>query len=132
MSIQIKTHFMDLTAAWKEQTAGNLSSWTGLFVEIMNYIQKASKLKGLEKAELAIDILVSCCEAVIDTNPAGLTDEALGVVRQVITPDGLNLLRASTTAIKGLMRQIDRDGDGNISKEELQTCFPCCFSSNTP
>lgn len=132
---QITAHFLHLTKQWNQQKAGDLQTWTTLFVEICKLIQEASSLKGLEKADFAITIITECAETLIEQNPGNFDDQTISVIKQLLTPTGLGILRASTQGLKLLLRKIDTNQDGEISKEELKgclkSCFPCCFA-DTP
>lgn len=125
----IRDRFVELTKKWSHQEAGDLSHWTDMFVEIMKAIQQGSNLKGLDKADFAIDIVQQCADGILKANPGKLPQETMNTINQLLSSEGLNLLKAATSGIKLLLRQIDANNDGQITAEEIQGCFGCCPSS---
>lgn len=115
-----------MISEWSAQQVGSLQNWIAFFRQIMETVQSTWNIPGVQKAELCIEVLQDIAQALIDENPAHLTDTELQTVKIVLSSEGLHLLQASTAFLKQLIRSVDRDNDGEISLEECAN-FCCPF-----
>ena len=128
----IETGVRDVLARFKSDVVqsgdyGNLSFWMSLLRRIMQFIQASVKLKGLDKMEIALSSIRELATTLLETNPAEIDENTKKTLNAVLSDDGLGLLGAATGVIKDFMRQIDKDGDGEISAQECKDMFSCCF-----
>ena len=111
-----------LVEPWiKTKQYDNMENWMELFRSIMKIIQNTHKLPGIEKAGMAVDViqgLVTKILKVVETDNA--------ILKLLISEGGAAMLKAATKGFKEAMNMIDKDGDGEISIEEITSIFACC------
>ena len=128
----LQHHFGELVKSWKDQEVGTMGSWLGLFRAMMQKVQVLRSVPGLQKADLCIDAIARIAQTLVDTNAASVS--SIETVKMVLSPEGMGILRGTTSLIKDFMRGLDKDGDQEISGEELRDffCGCCSLGKNKP
>lgn len=127
-----------LVMEWTRKTAGSLEQWFMLMESVVRCVQSGykGKLTGIEKAEVATATVTGLARHLWDQWTETLTDGekqelARGELRVLhMVMENPEILRASTSFLKKLLKHIDRDGDGEISNDEC-TMFLCCGGCST-
>ena len=121
--------FSTLVREWKHDRAGKVSTWMSLFSDICRHVQKHSNIRGVQKAELAVDAVTTLCRSFLNENIASIPEEAKATLQLILSDSGVNLLKGATGMIKGLLKGLDKNQDGEISMDEfVQGCFGCCVN----
>ena len=125
-----------LISSWTQKEAGDMNSWLKLMEEIVKVIQDryVGELKGVEKAELATDVVVQIAKNVYEKHMANLDVEEQKKLKEnelkvlVLIIENPIILNASTSIFKKLLRTIDKNKDGEITMDECKQ-FWCCHKS---
>ena len=121
----LTSHFQKLVESWKQEGIGSMASWMGLFQSIMQKAQLLKSVPGLRKADICLDVIAGIANALIESNPE---DVDLTTVKMILTDEGMGILKGTTSVIKDLIRGMDKDGDQEVSMDELKDFFCGCCS----
>ena len=124
---ELTKEFSTLVSEWKHQKAGEISSWMSLFGNVCRHVQTHKNIAGVQKAELAVDCVTVLCRSFLNENIASIPEEAKATLQLILSDSGVNLLKGTTSMIKGFLKGLDKNQDGEISLEEfVEGCFGCC------
>jgi hypothetical protein len=122
---------VDLISEWTEKEAGDFSMWMDLIQPISVIVMKQIGGTHIENVELTIEIIQKIGENFYEENKDKLSEDSSKILNVIMSENGKLLLKSSTNFIGKLLREIDTNGDGNISQIEcsafLKKTFPCCF-----
>lgn len=119
---------------WSVEKAGSFNSWLSLMRNVMETLETYNNKTGLEKADLAIDTVQKLAVYYYEKHKSEIDSNSTvkDMLDTIMSPNGAYLLNGGTTFIKNMLREMDLNGDGEISKEELNAycakkcpCLPC-------
>lgn len=120
-----------LIKEWTNEQVGDFSMWMDLIKPVSVIIKEQSDNTQIENIELTITIIQKIGFKYYDEHKDDLSKDARKVLDIVMSDTGRFLLQSSTSLIGRLLREIDTDNDGKISKEEcsdfMKRTFSCCF-----
>ena len=116
---------------WSVKEAGNFGKWMDLMKSVMELIQTDYQRTGVEKAKMATDIMQKLGKYYYEKHKDELDDTTRSVLDVIMSDSGANLLGGATSFIKKMLRDMDTNNDGEISKEECEEyckkMFCCCL-----
>jgi len=119
---------------WSIEEAGSFNSWLGLMRNVMETLETYKNKTGLEKASLAIDSVQKLAVYYYEKHKEEINAHQFvkDMLETIMSPNGAYLLNGGTTFIKNWLKEIDLNGDGEISKAECDVylakacaCCPC-------
>ena len=127
----------EITASWTHANIGDFSDWFKLMKHSMRLIElngDASKLSGINKAEIATSSVVNIARSFYEEYTDTLGQEAIEKLKKgklkvvVVIMENPDILNASSGFLKSILSVIDVDGDGEISAKECRdACFCGCL-----
>ncbi len=116
---------------WTNKEVGDFSKWMDLIKPVSVIIKEQSDNTQIENIELTIDIIQKIGTKYYDEHKDDLDEDAKKILDVVLSDTGRMLLQSSTSLLGRLLREIDTNNDGQISKDEccafVKKVFPCCF-----
>lgn len=128
----IASSVQSIVRAWTEKDIGEMKNWFYLMSKIMEQIEvrHGHTLKGVEKASLATDTIVSIASNLYHRLSQRLSESELEDARSgrfqtlLLIMDHPDILKASTTFLKQVLATLDTNQDGEISVQECCFCIP--------
>lgn len=118
---------------WNESQTSNIQNWFKLMSSIVQEIEQrygGGVLTGVQKAELASDTVSKIAQLMWNKFTFEKTVEEIDSLRKgplkmlCVIMDNPEILKASTTFLKQLLKALDTNNDGEISVEECCFCIP--------
>ena len=125
------TKCVHLIKEWTNKEAGDFSMWMDLIKPVSKIIQEQSDNTQIENIELTITIIQKIGDKYYNDHKDDLPEEVQKVLEVIMSDTGRLIMQSSASLIGRLLREIDTNNDGKISKEEcgafVKKIFPCCF-----
>lgn len=119
-------------ASWTMDDVERMSNWFDLMSKVMEHIETrhGQVLKGIEKASLATDTIVSIANNLYQKFTQNLPEDKINELRSgklkmmIVIMENPDILKASTSFLKKVLNVLDTNNDGEVSVEECCFCIP--------
>ena len=123
----------DIVGNFTDTDLSKMSKWYNLLDELMRYIQKHNPkhLHGYDKGFIVIEAIIIVMNAVYDNHTKNCKKKQIKELRNgklklmVAIMENPTILLHATVQFKQLIKYIDLDKNGKISRKEVKTFF-CC------
>ena len=107
-----------LTDSWSKDEFGTFGAWFEIFNSITSFADEMRELTDVEKIELALDALIEFARTYVLKYRDEMDEKAQGVVDFIVSDSGRDMLQGGNNFLKKILRDIDTNRDGRISKQE--------------
>ena len=128
---------LEIVKDWTDKSMSDMNEWFALMQAIMKFTEYnySKKLSGVEKALCTTNAVVGIANHLYKQYIESLSESEILELRNgklktaVLIMDNPEILNASTSFLKELLKYIDINKDNKISKNELRNFFCCCLPS---
>lgn len=107
-----------LTNSWTKDEFGSFGAWFEILNSVNSFADEMRGLTDVEKIELALDAVVEFARTYVVKYRDEMDEKARNVIDFIVSESGRDMLEGGNNFIKRIIREIDTNKDGRISKQE--------------